>query len=240
MRPDGPASRPAAVWLRLASGAVKATSTARVPSVALRRVRRAWSPRDSPIWSVGRTNETRSIVVCSSDQTTFRDRETPCPSAATTATGLLAGSRPRGRRRAVDAADPARRVPRRTPVLRLPGPPRHLQAVLSARLDALVADGLLERSGAGIRSTRSPTRPWGCGRPSSPSPSGASAGRRPARRVGSSAHVGCGDLDARRPLLDLRGHPVTRRPRDPARARRRPDAARRPGRPCRSASRTGC
>ena len=41
VRPEAPASRPAAVWLTFASGAVNATSAARVPSVALRRVRRA-------------------------------------------------------------------------------------------------------------------------------------------------------------------------------------------------------
>ena len=102
------------------------------------------------------------------------------------------------------------------------------EAVLSARLDALVADGLLTRTGhrtSGVRAHRGGAR--------------ALAGAVRARPVGRPAYDARGAAPALppcrlrrpragRPLRDLRTRTCAGRHRDPARARRRPDAARRP------------
>ena len=99
----------------------------------------------------------------------------------------------------------------------------------SARLDALVADGLLERSAGGhpeytltdeaqgLWPALYALTQWGEHRTTPGAP----------RRI--FRHVGCADLAPDGRCSGCGSTPSTGRPRDPAGSRRRPDAARRPG-----------
>ena len=108
VRPEVPAPRPATVRFTVASGAVKATSVTRVPSEAVTRVRRA-AVTGAPVWSDDRTRRT---IACSLVTRPDWNGDLHAPRHRLRPAGLLARALARGRRRALDAADPARLLPR--------------------------------------------------------------------------------------------------------------------------------